>query len=199
VVGARDGIMLVNELAVERVLGLVNSLRTFGHPGAAIVESVDLHAGIDAAMTLLQHETRDRIELRREYGALPPVECIGQQINQLFMNLLMNAVQAIHGQGIITVRTAEDRGRVRVEVEDNGCGIPQENIERIFEPGFTTKGRRVGMGLGLLIVRQIVDRHGGRLDVRSDPGRGSTFVVQLPTTFPKDEGRKKAVADEVTV
>lgn len=152
----------------------------FGRPNAADVELVDLHARIDAAITLLQHETKGRIELEREYGTLPLVECAAQQINQVFMNLLLNGVQAIDGKGTITVRTSTEPAGVRVEIEDTGAGIAPENLERIFEPGFTTKSRRVGRGLGLLIARRIVDRHGGRITVQSVRGRGSTFSVHLP-------------------
>lgn len=185
IVRALDGVMRVNDLAVERVLGLVESLRSFGRPDGAQVDRVDLHQGIDAALTLLQHRMRDRIEVRREYGELPRVECAPQQLNQVFMNLLLNAVQAIPDSGVITIRTTGDDQGVRVAVQDTGTGIPPENLERIFEPGFTTKGSRVGMGLGLLIARQVVDRHGGAIDVRSTPGRGSTFTVDLPLSFPR--------------
>lgn len=190
IVGALAGVMRVNDLAVRRVLSLVSSLRSFGRPDAAAIEPVDLHAGIDAAITLLGHETKDRIEIRREYGTLPQVECAAQQINQVFMNLLLNAVQAIDGPGVITIRTRSEQDRVLVAITDTGHGIAPGILERIFEPGFTTKGQRVGMGLGLLIVRQIIDRHAGRIGVESTPGQGSTFTVELPLTFPRTDPRQ---------
>ena len=116
----------------------------------------------------------------RDYGDLPPVECRPQQVNQLFMNLLLNAAQAIRGAGTITLRTRPAGAEVVVEVDDTGAGIAPEALEHVFEPGFTTKGGRVGMGLGLTICRQIAEQHRGRIEVRSEPGRGSTFRVLLP-------------------
>lgn len=190
IVRVLTGVMRTNDLAVERVLELVGSLRTFGRPDRADVDRVDVHEGLDTAITLLRHQWKDRIDIRRDYAELPRIECYPQQLNQLFMNLLLNAIQAIDGPGAVTARTrAEERG-VRVEVEDTGSGIAPENLERIFEPGFTTKGARVGMGLGLLMARQIVDRHGGSIHVRSTPGEGSTFSVRLPLALAalRDDG-----------
>lgn len=183
IVRALNGVMRTNDLAVERVLELVGSLRTFGRPDRTEVDRVDVHEGLDTAITLLRHQWKDRVEVRRDYAELPRIECYPQQLNQLFMNLLLNAIQAIDGAGTLTVRTRADDGGVRVEVEDTGTGIAPDNLERIFEPGFTTKGARVGMGLGLLMARQIVDRHGGSIHVRSTPGRGSTFTVRLPVAL----------------
>jgi two-component system, NtrC family, sensor kinase len=195
IVRALDGILKVNDLAVARVLELVGSLRSFGRLDRSETDRLDLHEGIDNALVLLRHRMERRIRIEKDYAELPPVECFPQQLNQVFMNLLLNAIQAIEGEGTITIVTAlegggADRGDgadggdrddgVRIEIRDTGRGIPPELLETIFEPGFTTKGSRVGMGLGLLISRQIVDRHGGRISVRSEPGQGSTFTVTLP-------------------
>ncbi len=185
IVRALDGVMRVNDLAMERVGRLISSLRSFGRLDRADIDRVDLREGIDTAVTLLQHEMRDRITVERDYAELPAVECYPHQLNQVFMNLLLNAVHAIHGKGRITIRTAPAADGVVVEVTDTGIGIAAENLNRIFEPGFTTKGARVGMGLGLPIARQIVDRHGGRVSVVSQPGQGTTFRVQLPLSLPR--------------
>lgn len=174
-------VLRVNDLAVERMVGIVASLRTFGRVDGAEMERADLHEGLDSTLLLLRHELRDGVEVIREYGDLPRVHCRPTQLNQLFMNLLLNAAQAIQGDGTITIRTRLARERVEVEVEDTGVGISRAAREHIFEPGFTTRGGRVGMGLGLSICRQIVDDHGGEIEVRSEPGRGSTFLVSLPT------------------
>lgn len=192
VVRAIEGIVDVNTLAVERMVGLIANLRSFGRPDRAETDRVDLHEGIESTLALLQHRTTGRIAVRREYGTLPLVECAPQQINQVVMNLLMNAIQAITENGEITVRTAADEGGVRIEIGDNGVGIKPENLKKIFEPGFTTKGARVGMGLGLLISSQIVDRHGGTLTVESEPGSGTVFTVRLPLALPKAADRAQA-------
>jgi two-component system, NtrC family, sensor kinase len=184
IVRALNDVMQVNTLAVQRMVQIVGSLRTFGRLDRAQIDFMDLHEGIDSALALLEHEMRGRVTAVREYGELPRVKCYPQQINQLFMNLLVNAVQAIRGPGTLTVRTrALDDDRVQVEIEDTGTGIPAENLERIFEPGFTTKGARVGMGLGLLISQQIVEEHGGRIVVRSTVGQGTAFTVMLPISL----------------
>lgn len=194
IVRALDGILKVNDLAVKRVLELVGSLRSFGRLDRSETDRLDLHEGIDNALVLLGHRLENRIRIEKEYGDLPLVECFPQQINQVFMNLLLNAIQAIEGEGTVTVVTRAShpsrpaRDGVSIEIRDTGRGIPPELIETIFEPGFTTKGSRVGMGLGLLISRQIIDRHGGRISVRSEPGRGSTFTVALPLQLPGAAG-----------
>ncbi len=180
IVRAIDGIMEVDGLAVERMVHLVASLRRFGRPDQSEIDIVDLHEGLESTLALLRHELPERITVVREYAEIPRVECYANQVNQLFMNLLMNAIQAIRGKGTITIRTSHRDGEVAVEIQDTGVGIPAANLKRIFEPGFTTKGGRVGMGLGLLISRQIVEQHQGRLGVRSTPDEGTTFTVFLP-------------------
>ncbi len=180
IVKAVNGVQETNALAVERMEKLVESLRTFGRPDRSEIDRVDLHEALESTLRLVSHEMAGRIRVQKDLGELPLVECHGHQVNQVLMNLLVNAAHAIPGEGTITVRTRTERDRAVLEVEDTGVGIPEENLERIFEPGFTTKGRRVGMGLGLLISRQIVERHGGRISVRSAVGRGSTFTVELP-------------------
>ena len=181
IVVAVDGVLQTNGLAVERMVGLVDDLRAFGSPDRAEVDRVDLHEGIDGTLALLGHELEDRITVRREYGALPMVECYPNKLNQVFMNLILNGAQAIQGEGTITITTRAEDGRVSVQVRDTGAGIPKQDLERIFQPGFTTKGKRMGMGLGLLISWQIVEQHGGEISVESVVGEGTAFTVRLPT------------------
>jgi two-component system, NtrC family, sensor kinase len=185
VVRAIGGVMQVNELAVERLVSLVGSLRSFGRPDRSEVDVVDLREGIESSLALLAHKLHEGIEVVRDYAEIPPVECLPQQLNQIFMNLLLNAVQAMEGTGgRLTVRSAGSGERVMVEVSDTGPGIAPALRERIFEPGFTTKGARVGMGLGLLIAREIAERHGGTIEVGDTPGGGATFRVTLPIRPP---------------
>lgn len=186
IVRVLDGVMRVNDMAMTRVSELVTSLRSFGRLDRSEIATVDLHEGLDTAITLLRHELRDRVQVVREYGDIPPVECHPQKLNQVFMNLLLNAIHAIPGTGTITVTTGQEGNGVVVSVRDTGVGIAQADIERIFEAGFTTKGSRVGMGLGLKIVQQSVALHGGRIEVRSSPGNGAEFRVLLPLKLPAD-------------
>jgi len=167
----------------ERIATIVRSLRTFARLDEALFQEVDLHEGIDSTLTLLQHEIRDRIDIVRDYGNIPRVNCYPNELNQVFMNLLVNAIQAITGPGVITICTRTPENGVRISITDTGKGIEQENLSRLFDPGFTTKGVGVGTGLGLSISYQIVEKHRGAIHVESEPGQGSTFTVTLPTNL----------------
>ena len=174
----------INTQAVERIVGIVSSLRQFARLDQAEIDAVDLHESIDNTLVLVHHQYKHRITVHRDYGELPPVECHPDQINQVIMNLLVNAGQAIEGEGEVHIRTRLDGKRAVIELEDTGKGIPAENLPRIFDPGFTTKGVGVGTGLGLSIVHGIVEEHGGSREVDSEVGRGSTFRLKLPLTHP---------------
>jgi signal transduction histidine kinase len=168
---------------IERATGLVRDLRTFSRPDRGAPSEIDLHAALDATLGLLR-SALGGCAVERQYGELPRVECLAGQINQVFMNLLANAADAVGGRGRIVVRTAAlGSERVSVEVEDDGCGIDPAHIERIFDPFFTTKPVGKGTGLGLAISYGIVERHGGSLSVQSQPGRGACFRVELPVRF----------------
>jgi two-component system, NtrC family, sensor kinase len=180
IVRAVDGILRVNDMAVERMSELVRSLRSFGRLDRADLDFADLHEGIDSTLAILAYELKG-VTIIRDYAALPLVECHPHQINQVFMNLIMNARQATSDGGSITIRTAASGDQVTVRVEDTGSGITPDVLQRLFQPGFTTKGSRIGMGLGLVICRQIIERHGGRISVRSEAGEGAEFTVALPT------------------
>jgi len=170
----------INEQAVERIVGIVSSLRQFARLDQAAIDSVDLHQAIDNTLVLVQHQLKHRIQVHKDYGKLPLVRCHPEQVNQVFMNLLVNAGHAIEGKGDIFIRTWSAGDRVAVEMRDTGKGIPAEHLARIFDPGFTTKGVGVGTGLGLSIVHGIVDEHHGSIEVESASGQGTTFRVWLP-------------------
>ena len=172
----------VIETGSERVTNIVRSLRNFARLDEAERKAADLHEGLDDSLMLIHHDTKNRIEVVREYGAIPPVVCYPGRLNQVFLNILNNAQQAIDGTGTITVRTSRVDDEVQVAISDSGAGIPEEHLSRIFDPGFTTKGVGLGTGLGLSICYQIMTDHGGRIDVRSEVGTGSTFTVVIPLT-----------------
>ncbi len=170
----------INKTAAVRIVDIVNSLRKFARLDRAEKDRVDLHDGINSTLTLVHHDLKDRIEVRREFGDIPPVDCYPNQLNQVFMNLLVNAAQAIDGKGVITIRTYSDDGKVVLEFSDTGAGIAAEHLKKIFDPGFTTKGAGVGTGLGLSIVHQIIQGHNGTITVNSKKGNGTTFRIVLP-------------------
>jgi len=194
IVRAMDGVLRTNSIAVERMVKLVESLRTFGRPDRAEVDRVDLHEGLESTLAVLGHVLTS-ISVQRELGDLPLVECYPDRINQVFMNLLHNAAQAMPDGGTLRLVTTNLGDRVRLEVSDTGRGIAPENLADIFEPGFTTKGARVGMGLGLAIVHQIVTHHGGRVSVESKVGEGTTFRVTLPIRLPEDHAALEGGSD----
>ena len=131
-----------------------------------------------------------KAEVVKEYGHVPAVRCIPSQLNQVFMNLLVNAAHAIEGHGRIVLRTGATDDAVWVEVEDTGSGIKPEHLDRVFDPFFTTKPVGQGTGLGLALSYQIVKKHGGRIEVRSELGKGSVFRVSVP----RDEGHGEPVS-----
>lgn len=191
IVRAMDGVLKTDGLAVERMVGLVGSLRAFGRPDRADFAHVDIHEGLEGTLKLLASEFGNSIEIVRDYGDLPMIQCWPNKLNQVFTNLLLNAAQATK-EGTITVRTRAKDNEALVAIIDNGKGIPEEHLDRIFEPGFTTKGERMGMGLGLLITRQIIDQHGGRIEVKSRTGEGTEVTVHLPTRIDRDAGASRS-------
>jgi PAS domain S-box-containing protein len=168
---------------IERVRRIVQDLRDFSRAeGCQDWERVDLRAGLDSTLNIAKNEIKHRADVVREYGEMPLVECMPAQLNQVFMNLLVNAAQAMPEgrRGTITVRCGQAGDEVWVEVADDGAGIPPENLKKIFDPFFTTKPVGKGTGLGLSLSYGIVEKHHGRIEVQSQPGAGTTFRITLP-------------------
>ena len=175
-----DEISRVNQTASERIVSVVSALRNFARLDEAEFQEADLHEGLDSTLSLVQHVLKNRVEVIRNYGKIPTISCFPNQLNQVFINLLINATQAIEDKGTITITTWARDGAVCVQFADTGKGISAEHIRRIFDPGFTTKGVGVGVGLGLSISYSIVEKHRGHIDVESTAGEGSVFTVVLP-------------------
>lgn len=167
-------------LASERIADQIRGLKNFTHLDEAELQRTDVIQGLENTLTVIRHELGERIHVVRDYGILPRIIAYPGELNQLFLNLLSNAAKAIQGEGTITLRAAHRDGRVVVEVTDSGVGIPPGQLDRLFEVGFTEGGHRVKVGWGLAAVRQIVERHKGEVDVRSEVGSGTTFTVTLP-------------------
>jgi signal transduction histidine kinase len=183
----QDAVELLEETqeGVQRVRRIVQDLKDFSHVDETKWQMADLHKGLDSTLNIVWNELKYKAEVIKEYGALPEVECIASQLNQVFMNLLVNAAHAIEERGTITLRTGHDGDTVWVQVADTGKGIPPENMQRIFEPFFTTKPVGKGTGLGLSLSYGIVKRHGGTLGVESQVGVGATFTLRVPVRQPE--------------
>jgi two-component system NtrC family sensor kinase len=164
----------------DRVRGIVQNLKSFSRVDESEVKRADINQCLESTIAIAWNEIKYKGEVVKEFGDLPLLRCYPQQLNQVFLNLIVNAAHAIERQGIITVRTRVDGDLVRVAVSDTGCGIAPEVMSRIFEPFFTTKEVGKGTGLGLSISYDIVSKHGGTIEVESSPGNGSTFQVTLP-------------------
>ncbi|GMV29265.1 MAG: hypothetical protein AMXMBFR59_13900 [Rhodanobacteraceae bacterium] len=169
---------------ISRVEKIVRDLKEFSHVGESEWQLADIHEGLESTLNVVAHEIKYRAKLVKEYGAIPKIECLPFQLNQVFMNLLVNAAQAIEEQGEIRIRTEADEHEVRVSVSDTGKGISEAHMHRIFEPFFTTKPVGKGTGLGLSVSYGIIQKHGGRIEVSSMQGKGATFVVHLPIRSP---------------
>jgi len=165
---------------MQRVKRIVQDLKDFSHVDRGERELADLEKGLESTLNVVWNELKYKTKVIKEYGHPPAIECLPSQLNQVFMNLLINAAHSIETNGEITIRTGFDEQNVWVEVEDTGHGIPAENLGRIFEPFFTTKPVGKGTGLGLSLSYGIVKKHHGRFEVKSELGKGTTFRVILP-------------------
>ena len=173
---------------IDRVRRIVQDLRDFSRADRMESWSLyDLHRGLESTIGIVWNEVKYKAELTREFGALPLVECLPSQLNQVFMNILVNAAQAIEEHGKIRVATGTEGDKVWVEIADNGSGIAPEQLGRIFDPFFTTKPVGKGTGLGLSISYGIVQKHHGEIQVSSTPGAGTTFRIVLPRQQPRPE------------
>jgi signal transduction histidine kinase/ligand-binding sensor domain-containing protein len=179
-VGDLEGLIRGCKTGTERIRQIVLDLRNFSRKDEAERKAVDLHEGIESTLTILGGVFKNRITVHKEYGKLQPVVCNGGQINQVLLNLLKNAADAIEGTGDVWISTRQEADAVLLAVRDSGPGIAPEILSKIFDPFFTTKPVGKGMGMGLSVSLQIVEKHGGRLWAESEPGHGATFFLRLP-------------------
>ena len=189
---------------ISRVRKIVQDLKDFSHVDARQEwEWTDLHRGIDSTLNIVNNEIKYKADVVKDYGVLPQVQCLASELNQVFMNLLVNAAHAIDkGRGRIHVRTGTgmanggsgEPATVWVEIEDDGCGIPKDDLGRIFDPFFTTKPVGKGTGLGLSLSYGILQKHHGRLEVDSEVGRGTRFRVTVPVSQPAGQPPSQPVS-----
>ncbi len=170
----------VTQAATDRIVGIVSALRSFARVDEADRKKVNLNDSIESTLSLVRHLLGTRIALATDLGPLPPIICRPGAINQVLMNVVTNAIGAMPDGGKLTICTWADHDTLCIAVADTGCGIAPDQLPRIFDPGFTTKGRGVGTGLGLSIADRIMHEHGGRIEVHSELGQGTTVTLSLP-------------------
>jgi len=171
----------VIQTGTERVIDIVKRLRSFARLDEAELKDADIHEGLEDTLAIIHHQIKDRINLIKDYGQIPRISCFPGRLNQVFLNLLINATQAMKDGGEIKISSFLKNKKINIKIKDSGEGIPQENLDKIFDPGFTTKGVGVGTGLGLSICYQIIQEHLGDIQVESEVGKGTTFTIVLPT------------------
>jgi PAS domain S-box-containing protein len=177
-----DVLDLINDCreGTKRIKKIVLDLKDFAHPGEDKLQATDINKGIESTLNVVWNELKYKATVTKEYGDLPVIKCYPQQLNQVFMNIFVNAVQAIKKRGEIRISTRADNGSVKVIISDTGVGIPKENISKIFDPFFTTKEVGKGTGLGMNIAYNIIKKHNGTIDVESEVGKGTTFIIKIP-------------------
>ena len=169
----------IDKEAIERINRLVISLRKFVRLDEADLQEADINKEIDLTLDLIRHETKNRITIVKNYNNIPPIKCYPNMLNQVFMNILVNAAQSIAGEGEIYIDTDYKKNNLIVKIKDTGCGIKEP--EKIFFAGYTTKGVGVGTGLGLAISQKIIEKHKGKIEVNSQIKKGSEFVITIPS------------------
>lgn len=172
----------INEIdkeAVSRISSIVTSLKKFVRLDEAELQEADINKELDLTLELIRHETKNRIEVIKNYGEIPAIKCFPNMLNQVFTNVLINACQAIEGSGKITITTEYNNKKLIVKIKDTGRGIPRNQLNKIFTAGFTTKSSGVGTGLGLAICSKIIEKHNGEIIVNSEVGKGSEFIITI--------------------
>ena len=172
----------INEIdreAITRISNIVTSLKKFVRLDEAELQEADINKELDLTLELIRHETKNRIEIIKNYGKIPVIKCFPNMLNQVFTNILINACQSIDGNGKITITTEFKNKKLIVKIKDTGKGIPQNQLNKIFTAGFTTKASGVGTGLGLAICTKIIEKHNGEIIVNSEVGKGSEFIITI--------------------
>ncbi len=171
-------IVNIDREAIARINGLVVSLRKFVRLDEAELQEANINKEIDLTLDLIRHETKNGINIIKNYSEIPPIKCYPNMLNQVFMNILVNAVQAMNGKGILTIDTNFINNNLIVKIKDTGCGIKEP--DKIFFAGYTTKSSGIGTGLGLAIAQKIIEKHNGKIDVKTKIGKGSEFIITIP-------------------
>ena len=171
------------EEGANRSSEIIKGLRSFSRLDEEASQFYDIHEGIDSSLVLLQNKIKDKITVRKDYGDFEGLECFPSKLNQVIMNILTNSIQAVEeGKGELFIQTISSAIGIKIIIKDNGKGIPPEVKKRMFEPFYTTKDVGQGTGLGLSISYGIIERHNGNIDVITEAGKGTEFIISLPKT-----------------
>ena len=187
-----DDAALVIDEGTERVADFIRKLKNFIKLDQSDTQAADIRQGIEEAIMLIRPRIRHKIKIKTKFEDIPIIKCVPSQLNQVFLNMLVNSAQAIENEGEIVVGVQECNDKLRISINDNGCGISQKNLNKIYDPGFTTKENGLGIGLGLSISYQIIHDHNGTIVVESEPGIGTTFTIELPIDY--DFSKKQLAA-----
>lgn len=179
-----DTLLSDTAFGLSQIGELVTGLKNFSRLDQAFTDNVSVNDCVNSALVIARNAIKSKVEVVRQLGDVPAVSCAPSQINQVLLNLFTNAAHAMEGKGRLFIRTWADASRVFVSVQDTGKGIPPDHLKKIFDPFFTTKPVGEGTGLGLSICWQIIQQHGGRIQVASEPGKGTRFVITLPRQQP---------------
>lgn len=193
--GVVDDANQVIRSATSRVLEIVRRLKDFARYDEGELEDVDLHEELNDTLSLAHHELKHGVQVHRSFGAVPTIQGYANQIDQVFLNLVVNAKQAMGGKGELWITTRAEEDGVRIEVHDNGPGIDPDKLEAIFAPGFTTKKKGAGLGLGLAICQQIIDKHHGKIWAENRAEGGACFIVWLPREQPEPGSQDSVPAE----
>lgn len=178
-----DSLMTNNKVvseANERISKIVRSLKSFSNLDEATFQKADIHEGLDSTITLLEAELNSKIKIIKRYGELRPIACYPGDLNQVFLNLLTNSIEAIKKEGEIIVQTSFEEQHICIKISDTGIGIPKGKIKTLFDPGFAYNRTRVKAGMGLFISQSIIQKHKGKITVTSEVNKGTTFTIVLP-------------------
>lgn len=174
-------------VGADRMKKIIQDLKSFSRLDAAEFAEADINGAIETTLSIMFHEYKNRIEVKKEFGTLPIIECYIARLNQVFMNLLVNACHAIEDKGEIGIKTGMEDETVKIEISDTGNGIPEDVIDKIFDPFYTTKPVGQGTGLGLSISHGIIKQHKGEISVKSKVGEGTTFSIKIPIDLKKED------------
>lgn len=190
-------LMTETQDGLVRIRKIVSDLMGFSRTGETELSRYDLHSGIESTLNVAWHELKYKVEVVKAFGEIPHVECVPSQINQVLMNMMVNAAHAIAERGVLTLSTGTKDQNVWVEIEDTGSGISPEHLNKLFDPFFTTKPVGQGTGLGLSVSYGIIAKHNGQIDVRSEVGKGTCFRITIPAVQPVESPLQqvKAVAE----